>query len=113
SLRFRCLDWNIQGLGDQFLTRSLSTLVWSREFEGFFGAPLNALGTLWIVFALIADLRQCSGRIDRYSAEITSLDTPRAAITLGGIDVNDSCNWILRQGIPRTDNHTGGIFTST
>jgi hypothetical protein len=68
------------------------------------------LRTVWFIFALIADLCQSSLRVDGDRAKIAGFNAPGTAVTLGGIDINDTGHGVLGEGITRADDHAGGVF---
>lgn len=88
----------------------MGALIRCGERECFLGAPQNALRTIWLILALVADLCQSGLRIDGNSTEIAGFDTPGTAITLGSIDVDDAGHRVLGKGITRANDHAGSVF---
>src|SRR5512139_2755807 len=94
----------------QLVALALGALVGGGEREGFLGAPFDALGSVGLVLALIADLGQLGARIDAEGAEIARLDAPGAPVAPVGIHADDAAGAVLGEGFPRAGDHAGGIF---
>ena len=88
----------------------MGTLVGGGQGESVLRAPFHTLRTLRIVLALIADFSQSALWVDGDCSEIAGFDAPGAAITLGGIDVDDAGQGVLREGVARANDYTRRVL---
>jgi hypothetical protein len=83
------------------------------DCEGFFGAPLHALGTFGVLFAQITGVHRLGFGVQHHGAVVAGFNAPAAAVTLVLVNHDDAGFLRLRKGVTRACCYASGFFTES